>query len=179
MGAPMLLAIAGIKIFTTSLTIGSGSPGGVFGPSMVIGGCFSAGVGLLVQSQFPDLVPHPEAFAASFAAGDMKAFSGFLHQDAVFMGGSTPLRGREAILERWTRMRGEGEPTFSWRPERVAVQGNGELALSTGPVLAPDGTWFSSFVSTWKKTAEGWRIVLDVGPRCPPPKAPPEEPSQP
>ena len=35
----VLLAIALGKILTTSLTIGSGGSGGVFGPSMVIGGC--------------------------------------------------------------------------------------------------------------------------------------------
>ena len=35
----ILLAIALGKILTTGLTIGSGGSGGVFGPSMVIGGC--------------------------------------------------------------------------------------------------------------------------------------------
>ena len=37
--AMVLLAIALGKIITTGLTIGSGGSGGVFGPSMVIGGC--------------------------------------------------------------------------------------------------------------------------------------------
>ena len=39
LSAGVLLAIAAGKILTTSLTIGSGGSGGVFGPSMVIGGC--------------------------------------------------------------------------------------------------------------------------------------------
>ncbi|MFO0950478.1 MAG: chloride channel protein [Isosphaeraceae bacterium] len=40
--AGLLLAVACGKIVTTSLTIGSGGSGGVFGPSMVIGGCGGA-----------------------------------------------------------------------------------------------------------------------------------------
>lgn len=115
------------------------------------------------------------AFAASFAEGDMEAFASFLDETAVFMGRSNPLRGKQAIVERWTQMRGAEEAPFSWRPERVAVEAGGELGLSTGPVMVPDGTWVSSFVSTWKWTGEGWRVVLDVGPRCPPPEPTSEE----
>lgn len=114
------------------------------------------------------------AFAASFAAGDMEAFASFLDEHAVFMGRSNPLRGKQAIVERWTRMRGTDEAPFSWRPERVAVEADGQLGMSTGPVSSPEGTWLSSFVSTWKRTDDGWRVVLDVGPRCPPPAAPSE-----
>lgn len=108
------------------------------------------------------------AFAGAFAAGDMAAFASFLDDHAVFMGRSMPLRGKQAIVERWTRMRGEGDAPFSWRPERVAVEADGQLGLSTGPVTVPDDGWVSSFVSTWRMTADGWKVVLDVGPRCPP-----------
>ena len=54
LGPTLLVAIPLIKILTTSLTISSGGSGGVFGPSMVIGGCtgarrafFSTGCGRL------------------------------------------------------------------------------------------------------------------------------------
>ena len=110
------------------------------------------------------------AFAGAFADGDMEAFASFLDDEAVFMGRRNPLRGKAAIVERWTEMRGTGEAPFSWRPERVAVEADGRLGMSTGPVLVDGGTWVSSFVSTWRRTDEGWRVVLDVGPRCPPPE---------
>jgi len=115
------------------------------------------------------------AFAASFAEGDMEAFASFLDEHAVFMGRSTPLRGKQEIVDRWTRMRGTGDAPFSWRPERVAVAAEGRLGMSTGPVSSPDGTWTSSFVSTWRKTDDGWRVVLDVGPKCPPTAEPSAE----
>ena len=44
-GALVLLLIALGKIATTGLTIGSGGSGGVFGPSMVIGGCGGGALG--------------------------------------------------------------------------------------------------------------------------------------
>jgi CIC family chloride channel protein len=78
--AVLLLAIAAGKILTTSLTIGSGGSGGVFGPSMVIGGCAGGGLGLFLHGLWPSLVPHPGTFvilgmAGFFAAAAKTPFS--------------------------------------------------------------------------------------------------------
>ena len=54
---PVLLVVGLGKILTTSLTIGSGGSGGVFGPSMVIGGALGAVVGLVFHHWLlPDVV---------------------------------------------------------------------------------------------------------------------------
>lgn len=45
----LIFAIAMLKIITTSFTIGSGGSAGVFGPSLVIGGCLGAVVGVLTR----------------------------------------------------------------------------------------------------------------------------------
>lgn len=76
LGIPLLLSIALVKIFTTSLTIGSGGSGGVFGPSMVIGGCIGAATGLFFQKLWPDLITQPEAFGLVGMAG---FFAGAAH----------------------------------------------------------------------------------------------------
>jgi CIC family chloride channel protein len=78
--AGVLLAVAVGKILTTSLTIGSGGSGGVFGPSMVIGGCGGAALGVLLHGLWPGLVPHPASFlivgmAGFFAAAAKTPFS--------------------------------------------------------------------------------------------------------
>ncbi len=79
--ALVLLAIAVGKILTTGLTIGSGGSGGVFGPSMVIGGCGGGALGILLYRFLPPtLVPHPAAFvmvgmAGFFAAAAKTPFS--------------------------------------------------------------------------------------------------------
>jgi len=72
-GAMILLAIALGKIATTSLTIGSGGSGGVFGPSMVIGGCGGGALGIMLHNIWPTLVPHPAAFVIVGMAGFFSA----------------------------------------------------------------------------------------------------------
>lgn len=76
LGLQLLLSIALIKILTTSLTISSGGSGGVFGPSMVIGGCVGAAVGIVLHDQWPTLVPDPAVFAMVGMAG---FFAGCAH----------------------------------------------------------------------------------------------------
>jgi len=78
--AVLLLTIALGKILTTSLTIGSGGSGGVFGPSIVIGGCGGGALGVVLHNLWPGLVPHPATFvivgmAGFFAAAAKTPFS--------------------------------------------------------------------------------------------------------
>jgi CIC family chloride channel protein len=78
--AGVLLAVALGKILTTGLTIGSGGSGGVFGPSMVIGGCGGGALGFFLNWLWPALVPHPAKFvlvgmAGFFAAAAKTPFS--------------------------------------------------------------------------------------------------------
>ncbi len=65
----VLLAAAVGKILTTGLTIGSGGSGGVFGPSMVIGGCAGGALGIFFRWLWPDVAPHPAACAIVGMAG--------------------------------------------------------------------------------------------------------------
>lgn len=106
------------------------------------------------------------AFARSMADRDLAAFATFVDEEAVFLG-PTELRGRAAVVEGWKRyFEGEKAP-FSWKPGEVHVVASGTLALSQGPVFAPDGARTGTFTSTWRLGRDGeWRVVLDSG--CPP-----------
>lgn len=72
-----LLVVALFKIVSTSLTISSGGSGGVFGPSMVIGGCLGGAVGKLMHGIWPQVITQPATFAvvgmAGFFAGCARA----------------------------------------------------------------------------------------------------------
>ncbi len=72
---PFLLILAIGKIFTTSFSIGSGGSGGVFGPSIVIGGAMGGAVGLMFHQWMPTLVTQPGAFAVVGMAGFFTAVS--------------------------------------------------------------------------------------------------------
>ncbi|GAB4145107.1 MAG: chloride channel protein [Planctomycetaceae bacterium] len=69
LGLTLLLIVGLVKIVTTSLTISSGGSGGVFGPSMVIGGSVGAAAGLLFHEWWPTLVPQPGVYALVGMAG--------------------------------------------------------------------------------------------------------------
>ncbi len=72
---PFLLCLAFGKIFTTSFSIGSGGSGGVFGPSIVIGGAMGGVVGLMFHQIMPGIVTAPGAFVIVGMAGFFTAVS--------------------------------------------------------------------------------------------------------
>ncbi len=72
---PTLIALALGKIFTTSFSIGSGGSGGVFGPSIVIGGAMGGVVGKIFHMLIPTIVTHPGSFVIVGMAGFFTAVS--------------------------------------------------------------------------------------------------------
>ncbi|MEJ2719824.1 MAG: chloride channel protein [bacterium] len=73
----LLFIVAIGKILTTSFSIGSGGSGGVFGPSMVIGGALGGAVGKIFHHLMPTVIVYPGAFVivgmAGFFAGASNA----------------------------------------------------------------------------------------------------------
>ena len=73
----LMLGLMFYKILATSFTIGSGGSGGIFGPTLFIGGMVGGAVGLIGNHFWPDLVTQPGAFVvvgmAGFFAGVAKA----------------------------------------------------------------------------------------------------------
>jgi CIC family chloride channel protein len=61
-GAATLFGIALAKVLATTLSVASGGSGGVFGPSVVIGGMLGGAVGLASHELFPNVVTQPGAF---------------------------------------------------------------------------------------------------------------------
>jgi len=78
----IMIAIAIAKMIATSFTISSGGSGGVFGPTLFIGGMIGGTVGFAAHHFFPQIVVQPEAFVvvgmASFFAGVANAPIGTL-----------------------------------------------------------------------------------------------------
>jgi CIC family chloride channel protein len=70
-----LIFLAIGKIFTTSFSIGSGGSGGVFGPSIVIGGAMGGAVGKIFNFFLPSIVAHPGSFVIVGMAGFFAAVS--------------------------------------------------------------------------------------------------------
>lgn len=107
------------------------------------------------------------AFARSMADRDFAAFAGFIADDAVFVNGGQPLRGKAAILAHWKRFFEPAAAPFSWAPEVAeVVPSAGPLGYTEGPVKSPAGATFARFHSTWQRGANGrWLVVFDNGQR--------------
>jgi len=75
MTIPFLIFLAVGKVLTTSFSIGSGGSGGVFGPSIVIGGAMGGVIGKLFHLWIPAVVTHPGAFVVVGMAGFFTAVS--------------------------------------------------------------------------------------------------------
>jgi ketosteroid isomerase-like protein len=104
------------------------------------------------------------AFARTMADRDHPAFVSLIADEAVFLMGGKPLRGRAAVADYWKRFYTEPKAPFSWKPDHVQVLDSGGLAYSTGPVFDPDGKLIARFYSTWRRADSGaWRIVFDDG----------------
>ena len=71
----ILLGLAFGKILTTSFSIGSGGSGGVFGPSIVIGGALGGAMGRIFHALMPHIVTQPGAFVVVGMAGFFAAVS--------------------------------------------------------------------------------------------------------
>jgi ketosteroid isomerase-like protein len=108
-----------------------------------------------------------KAFAKTMADRDHAAFVSFLAEEAVFFAGSGPLRGKTAVAAAWKKFYDGPKAPFSWAPDTAEVLDSGGLAMTSGPVLDPDGRRVGTFNSFWRRDADGqWRIVFDKG--CPP-----------
>jgi len=65
----LLLILFILKLFATSLTLGSGASGGIFSPSLYMGATLGGGYGIVAHHFFPGLNVTPPAFAVAGMAG--------------------------------------------------------------------------------------------------------------
>ena len=135
--------------------------------------CLAADVRAQVATPAPDaLSPAARevwntevAFARTMADRNHEGFVSFLSEEAIFIG-QTALRGRTQVAAGWKRFYEGPQAPFSWGPDRVEVLDSGTLGLSSGPVFNPEGKRTGTFMSVWRKEADGkWRIIFDRG--CP------------
>ena len=97
MGLPLwlVLVLPFAKILATSLTIGSGGSGGIFGPGMVVGGLLGAGIWRLLEPIAPGLPPVPAPFVI---VGMMALFGSVAHAPLAVMLMVAEMTGNLAML---------------------------------------------------------------------------------
>jgi Chloride channel protein EriC len=91
----ILLLLPFAKILATSLTVGSGGSGGIFGPGMVIGGMVGALVWRLSYHILPGLPPTPAPFVI---VAMMALFGGIAHAPLAIMLMVAEMTGNLSLL---------------------------------------------------------------------------------
>lgn len=109
-----------------------------------------------------EVVAAERAFAArSVADGVRTAFLTYLAPDAiVFRPG--PVLGRPVYAGY------VGQGTLAWTPRWAGLAADADLGFTSGPwFFTPRGAerpaGFGHYVSVWRRDADAWRVVLDVG----------------
>lgn len=102
-------------------------------------------------------------FARAFADRDKAKFFSYVANDAVFMNALNTLRGKQQVIDRWSRFF-DNVPVapFSWGPERVEVTADGKIGFSMGPIYDAQLNHGGYYSSVWHKQADGtWKVVID------------------
>jgi ketosteroid isomerase-like protein len=134
-----------------------------------LAGCASAPRAVDLGDRVSELRASEEAFARSMAERKLSAFASYIADEAVFVNGGEPLRGKAAILAFWGQWFDGPEAPFSWEPEHAEVTLDGAFGYTEGPVRSPEGATVLRFHSTWRREPDGrWLILFDNGSRhCP------------
>jgi CIC family chloride channel protein len=93
----LMFMIALFKIIATSFTIGSGGSGGVFGPTMMIGGMLGGTVGFVANHFFPNIVSQVD-IAAFVLVGMAAFFAGVAHAPLGALLMVTEMTGGYALI---------------------------------------------------------------------------------
>jgi H+/Cl- antiporter ClcA len=91
----VVLVLPLVKILTTSLTIGSGGSGGIFGPGMVIGGFVGLGMWRVMHDAFPGMPATPAPFVI---VGMIACFGSVAHAPLGLMLMVAEMTGSLALL---------------------------------------------------------------------------------
>ena len=107
------------------------------------------------------------SFAKAFSDQNQERFASMIDEGAYFLGPRNTLQGKTRIMEVWTGLIRDNQ--FTWAPERVVVNGDATLGLSTGPVRDRSGKVIGQFSSIWQRQPDGsWKVIFDgPGSSCP------------
>ena len=180
-GLLALALLGAAKTFTTSLTVGSGAPGGIFAPSLVLGATLGALFGTALHEFFPAAEFAPPGFfalaaMAGFVSGIMHApFTGILLALETTEGwsGTLPLI-LVAVLSTLVSRSLMRRSYYTWellesgelmRPgtdRRILADLRASELLDPDPVLVPSGSTLDDLARRLPATKRNHFAVVDA-----------------
>ena len=111
-----------------------------------------------------ELLRADAAFADDVAARGVDAWVAAFAADGVMLpAGSPMLKGSPALREAMARL-GTGLK-LRWAPLFARISDDGTLGYTIGNYTAetPRGVSKGKYLTVWRRTPEGWRVVADIG----------------
>jgi ketosteroid isomerase-like protein len=129
------------------------------------------------------LLKADRAFAQATAERRLEGFASFLEEDVTTIRPNSPvLKGKIALVERWTALLRDPASTITWKPLRAVISSSGDLGFTVGSyeVTKDNGhgrqaAGSGKYVTIWRKQPDGsWKVTFDSGVQDTPPagKAP-------
>jgi len=129
------------------------------------------------------LLKADRAFAQATAERRLEGFASFLEEDVTTIRPNSPvLKGKIALVERWSGLLQDPEATITWKPLRAVIAASGDLGFTVGSyeVTKASGrgrkaAGSGKYVTIWRKQPDGaWKVTFDSGVEDTPPaeKAP-------
>ncbi len=127
------------------------------------------GEAIISMSQLDaETAPEAEAADVAFAADtDRDRVAGWVSyfaDDGAMMRKGARVEGRDAIGALMAPLLGRGD--LIWAPVWSRLSPDGRLAATVGRARLVEHaavTWRGSYVTIWRATAEGWKVVFDTG----------------
>jgi ketosteroid isomerase-like protein len=129
------------------------------------------------------LLKADRAFAQATAERRLEGFASFLEEDVTTIRPNSPvLKGKNALVERWSGILQDPTASISWKPLRAVISASGDLGFTVGSyeVTKDSGqgkkaAGSGKYVTIWRKQPDGgWKVTFDSGVQDTPPagKAP-------
>lgn len=113
---------------------------------------------------FPDAEDADRGFAKATDAGGIDGWLAAFAADGAMMRGGKRVEGADAIRGLMGPMLGRGD--LLWEPTWSRQSADGNFAATVGRarmVSQARVTWRGSYVTIWRRSAEGWKVVFDTG----------------
>jgi len=111
-----------------------------------------------------DAVAADAAFARATDANRADGWVDSFAEDGAMIRGGQRVEGADAIRGVIAPLLAQGD--LLWSPTWSRLSANGQLAATAGHarlVHEARVVWRGSYLTVWRATAEGWKVVLDVG----------------
>jgi ketosteroid isomerase-like protein len=111
-------------------------------------------------------------FAQATAERRLEGFASFLEEDVTSIRPNSPvLKGKNALLERWSGILQDPTATISWKPLRAVIAASGDLGFTVGSyeVTRDSGqgkkaAGSGKYITIWRKQPDGtWKVTFDSG----------------